>query len=269
MKIFSFNINGIRAHIHQLKIIIEIYNPDIIGLQEIKVNNKDFPKEEIYKLGYHIYMCGQVKNYGVALLSKKKPLNIQKNFLKKFFNNQKRLIMFDLDSSIGNIKILNCYFPQGDNQKNNIKFKYKINFLKNLYFYIKKNLDPKNHIILMGDINISISDLDIGIGEKNRKKWLKQGKCSFLPKERFYMNQLLNWGLFDIWRLMHPLTNNKFSWFDYRLKGFLINKGLRIDNILITHSLIKYYFNSGIEYSIRNLIKPSDHVPIWVKFKNI
>ncbi|QJC37216.1 exodeoxyribonuclease III [Enterobacteriaceae endosymbiont of Donacia thalassina] len=268
MKIFSFNINGIRAHIHQLKLIIELYNPDVIGLQEIKVDNKNFPKEKIDSLGYNTYICGQVKYYGVALLSKIKSFNIQKNFLQNL-NNQKRLIMIDLDSSIGNIKIINCYFPQGDNRNNKIKFNYKINFFKNLYFYIKKNLNPKNHIIIMGDINISISNLDIGIGEKNRKKWLKQGKCSFLPEERFYINQLLNWGLFDIWRLMNPLVNNKFSWFDYRSKGFFINKGLRIDNILITHSLIKYYFNSGIEYSIRNLIKPSDHVPIWVKFKNI
>ncbi|QJC35583.1 exodeoxyribonuclease III [Enterobacteriaceae endosymbiont of Donacia sparganii] len=268
MKIFSFNINGIRAHIHQLKLIIKLYNPDIIGLQEIKVSNKDFPKEKIYRLGYNAYVCGQSKYYGVALLSKKKFFNIQKKIFKDY-SNQKRLIMVDLDSSIGNIKIINCYFPQGDNQNNYIKFEYKINFFKHLYSYLKKNLNPNNHIIIMGDINISITDLDIGIGEKKRKKWLKQGKCSFLPKERFYINQLLDWGLFDIWRLMNPLTNNKFSWFDYRTKGFLINKGLRIDTILITHSLIKYYINSDIEYSIRNLIKPSDHAPIWVKFKII
>ncbi|QJC33994.1 exodeoxyribonuclease III [Enterobacteriaceae endosymbiont of Donacia cinerea] len=268
MKIFSFNINGIRAHIHQLKLIIKIYKPDIIGLQEIKVDNKNFPREKIYRLGYNTFICGQSKYYGVAILSKNKPFHIEKNFLKNL-NNQKRLIMIDLNSSIGNIKIINCYCPQGDNQNNNIKFNYKINFFKNLYFYIKKNLNPENHIIIMGDTNISISNFDIGIGEKNRKKWLKQGKCSFLPKERFYINKLLNWGLFDIWRLMNPLINNKFSWFDYRSKGFLINNGLRIDNIFITHSLIKYYSDSNIEYSIRNLIKPSDHAPIWVKFKNI
>ncbi|QJC34408.1 exodeoxyribonuclease III [Enterobacteriaceae endosymbiont of Donacia crassipes] len=268
MKIFSFNINGIRAHLHQLKLIIKIYKPDIIGLQEIKVNNKNFPKEKICKLGYNSYICGQIQYSGVAILSKKKLFNIKKEFLKNY-NNQKRLIMVDLDSSIGNIKIINCYFPQGGNKYNHIKFKYKINFIKTLYFFIKKKLNPNNHIIIMGDINISITDLDIGIGNKNRQKWLKQGICSFLPEERFYINKLLNWGLFDIWRLMNPFTSNKFSWFDYRLNKYFLNKGLRIDNILITKSLIKYYINSNIEYNIRNLIKPSDHAPIWVNLKII
>ncbi|QJC34807.1 exodeoxyribonuclease III [Enterobacteriaceae endosymbiont of Donacia piscatrix] len=126
-----------------------------------------------------------------------------------------------------------------------------------------------NHIIIIGDTNISITDLDIGIGNENRQKWLKLGMCSFLPEERFYINKLLNWGLFDIWRLMHPFTSNKFSWFDYRSNNFFLNRGLRIDNILITKSLIKYYINSDIEYNIRNLIKPSDHAPIWVNLKII
>ncbi|QJC31970.1 exodeoxyribonuclease III [Enterobacteriaceae endosymbiont of Donacia versicolorea] len=267
MKIISFNINGLRAHIHQLKLIIKIYNPDIIGLQEIKVNNDHFPKKKLSKLGYNIFTYGQQKYNGVCLLSKIKPINIKKGFLKNNDDDQKRLIMIDLNSSIGNIKIINCYFPQGDSKKNIIKFKYKMKFFNNLYLYIKKNLNPNNHIIVIGDINVSITDLDIGIGEKNRKKWLEQGKCSFLPEERFCIYQLLDWGLFDIWRLKHPLTKNKFSWFDYRNKGYIMNKGLRIDNILITKSLIKYYINSNMDYSIRNLIKPSDHVPIWVNFK--
>ncbi|QJC33587.1 exodeoxyribonuclease III [Enterobacteriaceae endosymbiont of Donacia provostii] len=268
MKIFSFNINGIRAHLHQLKILIQEYKPDIIGLQEIKVNNQKFPKEKILKLGYNSYVCGQNQYSGVAILSKEKILNIQKKFIKNY-NNQKRLIMVDLDSSIGNIKIINCYFPQGGNRFNYIKFNYKINFLKKLYYFIKNKLNPNHHIIVMGDINISITNLDIGIGEKNRKIWLKQGICSFLPEERFYIHKLLNWGLFDIWRLMNPSTSNKFSWFDYRSNNFFLNKGLRIDNILITKSLIRYYLNSDIEYNIRNLIKPSDHAPIWVNLKII
>ncbi|QJC32780.1 exodeoxyribonuclease III [Enterobacteriaceae endosymbiont of Donacia semicuprea] len=266
MKIISFNINGIRAHIHQLKLIIKIYNPDIIGLQETKVSDKEFPKKKLSELGYNIYLYGQQKYYGVCLLTKITPFNIKQGFLIND-DDQKRLIMIDLNSSIGNIKILNCYFPQGNNKNNIKKFRYKINFFNNLYYYMKKNLNPNNHIIVMGDINVSISNLDIGIGEKNYKKWLEQGKCSFLPEERFCIHQLLDWGLFDIWRLKHPLTNNKFSWFDYRNKGYFMNKGLRIDNILVTKSLIKYYIDSNIDYSIRNLIKPSDHAPIWVNFK--
>ncbi|QJC31547.1 exodeoxyribonuclease III [Enterobacteriaceae endosymbiont of Donacia tomentosa] len=267
MKIISFNINGIRAHIHQLKLIIKIHNPDIIGLQETRVCDIDFPIEQLSVLGYDILFYGQKKYYGVAFFSRFKIINIQKGFLKNNDTTQKRIIIMDLDSSIGNIKIINCYFPQGENRNNLVKFQYKINFFNTLYKYIKNYLKPTDHIIIMGDINVTISNLDIGIGEKNRIKWLQIGKCSFLPEERFYVHQLLNWGLFDIWRIMHPKTNNKFSWFDYRSKGYQINQGLRIDNILISKSLIRYYVDSDIDYFIRSMKCSSDHAPIWVEFR--
>ncbi|QJC29843.1 exodeoxyribonuclease III [Enterobacteriaceae endosymbiont of Plateumaris sericea] len=267
MKFLSFNINGIRAHIHQLESIINLYNPDIIGLQETKVENLNFPKEKLIKLGYNVFSYGEKRYYGVALLSKYIPLNVQKGFLYNQFNKQKRLIIIDIPSSIGIIKIINCYFPQGDNRNNFIKFSSKINFFKNLQQFLEDNVDPNNPVILMGDINVSISDLDIGIGEINRKRWLKKGKCSFLPEERICINKLLKWGLFDIWRIMNPKINNVFSWFDYRSKGYLNNRGLRVDLILISKILIKYYINSNIEYSIRKMIKPSDHTPVWVNLK--
>ncbi|QJC28956.1 exodeoxyribonuclease III [Enterobacteriaceae endosymbiont of Plateumaris rustica] len=267
MKFLSFNINGIRAHIHQLESIINLYNPDIIGLQEIKVENINFPKEKLIKLGYNVFFYGEKKYYGVALLSKYIPLKIQKGFLNDQFNNQKRLIIIDIPSSIGIIKIINCYFPQGNNCNDFIKFSSKINFFKNLQQFLEDYVDPNSPVILMGDINVSISNLDIGIGEINRKIWLKRGKCSFLPKERECINKLLKWGLFDIWRIMNPKINNVFSWFDYRSKGYLNNRGLRVDVILISKILIQYYIDSNIEYSIYKMIKPSDHIPVWVNFK--
>lgn len=84
----------------------------------------------------------------------------------------------------------------------------------------------------MGDMNISPTDLDIGIGEENRKRWLRTGKCSFLPEEREWMDRLLSWGLVDTFRTANPDTQDRFSWFDYRSKGFDDNRGLRIDLLL-------------------------------------
>ncbi len=84
----------------------------------------------------------------------------------------------------------------------------------------------------MGDMNISPTDLDIGIGEENRKRWLRTGKCSFLPEEREWMERLLGWGLVDTFRKANPETQDRFSWFDYRSKGFDDNRGLRIDLLL-------------------------------------
>ena len=121
--------------------------------------------------------------------------------------------------------------------------------------------------LIMGDMNISPTDLDIGIGEENRKRWLRTGKCSFLPEEREWMERLLGWGLVDTYRHANPEKNDQFSWFDYRSKGFDDNRGLRIDLLLASNPLAERCEETGIDYEIRSMEKPSDHAPVWAKFR--
>jgi exodeoxyribonuclease III len=120
----------------------------------------------------------------------------------------------------------------------------------------------------MGDMNISHTDIDIGIGEDNRKRWLRTGKCSFLPEEREWMEKLLSWGLIDTYREKHPESSD-YSWFDYRSRGFEREpkRGLRIDMVLATESLASRCKSAGIDYDIRGMEKPSDHAPIWAEFE--
>ena len=121
----------------------------------------------------------------------------------------------------------------------------------------------------MGDLNISPQDIDIGIGEENKKRWLRTGKCSFLPEERELLGKLTSWGLHDSYRTINPEVNDKFSWFDYRSKGFddKPKRGLRIDHIWVTEKLNSLVKEVGIDYDIRGMEKPSDHAPIWTEFK--
>lgn len=127
----------------------------------------------------------------------------------------------------------------------------------------------KEQIVVMGDFNISYQDIDIGIGDQNAKRWLRTGKCSFLPEEREWFDKLLGWGLTDTYRAQHPENNSFFSWFDYRSKGFddVPKRGLRIDGVLATAPLIERLVASGIDYDTRAMEKPSDHAPIWAEFK--
>ena len=118
----------------------------------------------------------------------------------------------------------------------------------------------------MGDINISPLDLDIGIGEVNAKRWLQTKKCSFLPEEREWLATLMDFGFTDTFRLLHPEENEKFSWFDYRSRGFDDNRGLRIDVVLATASLAEKTVEADIDYELRGIDKPSDHAPIWTEF---
>ena len=120
--------------------------------------------------------------------------------------------------------------------------------------------------LLIGDVNVAPLDLDIGIGADNAKRWLKSGKCSFLPEEREWLARLMDWGLADTYRIKFPEVDDRFSWFDYRSKGFdrEPKRGLRIDLALATASLQSRVSDAGIAYDIRALEKPSDHCPIWV-----
>jgi exodeoxyribonuclease-3 len=132
--------------------------------------------------------------------------------------------------------------------------------------YLNDNHTQDENIIVMGDINISPLDLDIGIGEVNRKRWLKSGKCSFQDEEREWLSSLMDWGFIDTFRQLHPETSERYSWFDYRSRGFDDNRGLRIDVVLATGKMAEQCIEADIDYELRGIEKPSDHAPIWSTF---
>ena len=117
-------------------------------------------------------------------------------------------------------------------------------------------------------MNISPSDNDIGIGDDNRKRWVRTGKAAFLPEEREWYQNLLDWGLTDAYRHFYPESTDLYSWFDYRSKGFdrEPKRGLRIDHLLVSAPLLAKCTDSSVDYEIRAMEKPSDHAPIWAEF---
>ncbi|MEH6812652.1 MAG: exodeoxyribonuclease III [Motiliproteus sp.] len=270
MKIVSFNTNGIRARLHQLAALIETHQPDVIGIQESKVHDDEFPREAIEALGYHAEIHGQKGHYGVCLLSKRPPLRVQKGFPTDAPDAQRRLICADYETTDGSIvTVINGYFPQGENINHETKFPNKRAFYSDLQQYLEKNYSNDQHLVVIGDMNISSEDIDIGIGEDNRKRWLRSGKASFQPIEREWIERLKSWGLTDSFRNQHPDDDQTYSWFDYRSRGFEAEpkRGLRIDLILATESLMQRCTDTGIDYQIRAIEKPSDHCPIWAEFK--
>jgi exodeoxyribonuclease-3 len=122
-------------------------------------------------------------------------------------------------------------------------------------------------VVVMGDMNVAPEDVDIGIGEDNRKRWLRTGKCCFLPEERQWYAELSAWGLRDTFRERHG-DRSLFSWFDYRSRGFERDppRGLRIDLLLASAGLCEVLTDSGIDLDIRAMERPSDHCPVWAEF---
>jgi len=269
MKIVSFNINSIRARPHQLIHIRDSIDPDVIGIQETKVNDPEFPIDEIKKIGYHSEFWGQKGHYGVAILSKKKPVEVQKGFIEDTHDDQKRFIQACFKWKKKKIYILNGYFPQGENRNHEIKFPKKIKFYDDLEEHIKNLKKKEENLIVMGDFNVAPTDLDIGIGDQNKKRWLRDGKTAFLPEEIEMWNKIKNLGFLDSWREQNPTEGSIYSWFDYRSRMFDDNpkRGLRIDHILISKNLYKSMKNTGIDYKAREMEKPSDHCPVWISLK--
>lgn len=268
MKIISFNINGIRARLHQLQALIDKHQPDIIGLQEIKVHDDEFPLADVQAMGYHVYYYGQKGHYGVAILSKNAATNMQYGFPTDEADAQRRMLIGCFTMEDGSpLTVLNGYFPQGENRDHPVKFPAKSKFYADLQQYLTIHHSPDEMLAVIGDINISPEDLDIGIGDANAKRWLREGKTSFLPEERAWLHQLKNWGLTDTFRALHPDVTEQYSWFDYRSKGFNDNRGLRIDVILATPALAERCIESSIDYELRGIERPSDHAPVWSVFK--
>jgi exodeoxyribonuclease-3 len=269
-KFVSFNINGIRSRPHQLLALKERHDPDVIGIQESKVADEAFPVEMIESMGWLPSYHGQKGHYGVALLSKEAPWALFKGFPTDQEDAQRRAItgVFQLPDG-SDLTVINAYFPQGESRDHPIKFPGKRRFYADLAAYLRQHFSPEQHLVLMGDMNVAPLDLDIGIGADNAKRWLKSGKCSFLPEERDWLEALMGWGLFDAYRVAHPEVDDRFSWFDYRSRGFERDpkRGLRIDLILVTAPVRERLRDAGIDYDIRALERPSDHCPVWIEIE--
>jgi exodeoxyribonuclease-3 len=147
-----------------------------------------------------------------------------------------------------------------------VKFPAKKAFYADLRQYLENHCDPAAPLVVMGDFNVAPLDADIGIGVDNARRWLRTGKTSFLPEERAWFQELLDWGLMDGFRALNPEIDDRFSWFDYRSRGFEADpkRGLRIDHILLSRALLESCRSAGIDYQIRALVRPSDHCPVWV-----
>lgn len=267
MRIVSFNINGIRARPHQLEALRDQYDPDVIALQETKVHDAEFPAEMIAEIGYAVSYYGQKGHYGVALLSKQAADEDRLGLPSDTDDSHRRLITGRYATPKGNeVTIINGYFPQGENRAHETKFPHKQRFYAELQDMLDADYQPEQNLLVVGDVNIAPTDKDIGIGDANAKRWLREGKCSFLPEEREWLARLQGWGLHDTYRTVHPEVDDMYSWFDYRSKGFNREpkRGLRIDVLLATSGLNDKVTDAGIAYDIRGMEKPSDHAPIWV-----
>jgi len=257
MKISSWNVNSIRARIENIKKYLQTNSPDLVLFQEIKTEEKNFPFDEIKKLGYESYVNGQKSYNGVCILSKKKLKNINIE-LPGDKIKQSRLISTEIQIAEKKVDLINIYVPNG-NPVDTDKYFYKLNWLDLMIKYLEKKIKEKKLIILCGDFNIIPEDIDAHYPEK----YLNDALFRLDIRKRF--RKIINLGFVDTFRVFNTKSGNYTFW-DYMAGSWQKNRGLRIDHILTSNLLIEYIKKIEIKKNIRSQIKPSDHAPIECTF---
>ena len=217
--------------------------------------------------GAYAFVSAKYIKIGDDILSKEKPINTVKGFVNDTEDDQKRFIQSTFKYGNEELIVMNGYFPQGENINHETKFPKKIKYYADLKEHILNLKKVSSNLIVMGDFNVSPEDIDIGIGEQNAKRWLREGKTSFQPQEREMWNSIKDLGFVDTWRLINPDESSIYSWFDYRSRMFDQDpqRGLRIDHMMLSENLKDSINSVGIDHVARGMEKPSDHCPIWLE----
>jgi exodeoxyribonuclease-3 len=250
----SWNVNSLKVRLPQLLEWLAANPVDVIGLQETKLTDENFPQAQIEALGYHVVRSGQKTYNGVALLSRA-PIRDAKFDLEGLEDPQRRVAI----GSVGGVRYVNLYVPNGQ-AVGSEKYAYKLRWLQALQRVLAAELAAHRHLVVMGDFNIAPEDRDV----HDPKAWEGQILCS--QPERDALHGLLELGLVDTFRLFEQPAAS-FSWWDYRQAGFRRNLGLRIDLILASSALRESCVQSTIDKEPRRAERPSDHAPAVAGFQ--
>lgn len=253
--IASFNVNGLRARLGILGDWLAHNQPDAVCLQETKVQDQDFPRQAVEALGYHVVFHGQKSYNGVAILGKRPADEHGHGFGELWDDDQARLIWAKLDG----LWVINVYAPQG-RDPSDPAFAYKLEFFRRLRAWLEARFSPGEALVCCGDFNVAPQDIDLHDPVK------LAGQVGCHPDERAAYADVLDWGLEDVFRRLHP-AQKQFTFWDYRLRGALSRDlGWRIDHILASAGLAPSCGQCLVDMAPRRLEKPSDHTPIVARF---
>lgn len=249
MKFATWNVNSLKVRLPQVLNWLETNQPDVLCLQETKLEDMNFPKAELNAAGYTVEFSGQKTYNGVAMLSKQLVADVV-TAIPNFEDVQKRVVA----ATVEGVRVVCVYIPNGQSLDSD-KYQYKLAWLDALKAWLKDEIARHPKLVLLGDYNIAPDDRDV----HDPQAWEGQVLCSPLEREAF--RDLLGLGLQDAFRLFEQ-PEKVFSWWDYRMNAFRRNMGLRIDHILLSAELAKNCTVCAIDKNMRKLERPSDHAPV-------
>jgi exodeoxyribonuclease-3 len=230
---------------------------ELLALQETKVPDSEFPESFFKKFGYRCFYHGQKAYNGVAVCSKLSPEGVIKGW-PDGEEDERRIITV----SFKEFTLVNVYVPRGG-EKGSERHAFKIYFLTKLKLFLEENFSPRTPLLVVGDFNVARSELDV----YDPLVW--KGRPGFMEDEREAFEELLSFGLTDLYRRFHP-DEPGFTWWDIESGGFSTDRGIRIDYCLATEPMAERATGCEVLREFRRKrgsLLPSDHAPLLATFK--
>jgi len=253
LKIATWNVNSLRVRLSHVLDWLDAEEPDLLALQETKIQDDAFPVAEFAQRGYEAAFSGQPGYNGVALLARGS-LGEVRTEIDGFVDTQRRL----LAGSFAGVRIIDVYVPNGQ-RVGSEKYRYKLEWLGALRAHLAAELRRYEYCAVLGDFNVAPEDRDV----HDPAAWAGKVLCS--EPERAALAAVMDVGLADAFRLFDQ-PERAYSWWDYRVGAFRRNQGLRIDLILTSAALSRRCRACRIDVAARGLERPSDHAPVVAEF---
>ena len=254
MKIATYNVNSIRKRLPIVLDWLATHQPDVLCLQETKVQDADFPVDEIRNAGYHASFRGMKGYNGVATLTRAEPEQVIHGLHRNEDNEDVRI----LQTLVNGVRIVNTYIPQG-NSITSDKYVFKLEWFQRLHRYFKEHLDPAQPAVWLGDLNVAPEPIDVYHPDR------RANDVDFHIDARNAYNATKQWGFIDVFRRLHP-DRVQYTYWDYFRNAFGNNWGWRIDHILATEPLAAKCTKADVDLEPRRAKDPSDHTVTWADF---
>ncbi len=255
MKIASWNVNSLNVRLPHVERWCAEQQPDVLALQETKLEDAKFPAAALEAAGYHAAFSGQKTYNGVAILARQ-PLTDVVHGIDGYDDPQKRI----LSATVGDVRIVNLYVVNGQ-AIGTEKYAYKLDWLAKVAGFLAVEIRRHPRLVVLGDFNIAPDDRDV----HDPVAWREQVLCS--TPEREALKRVLDAGLVDSFRLFND-EGGHYSWWDYRQGAFRRNLGLRIDLILASEALREHCRGAAIDRAPRQWERASDHTPVSLEIND-
>jgi len=260
MKIATFNCNSVRARIPIITRWLEKEKPDILALQEIKVETDKFPREPFEHLGYRCEVRGRKGHAGVATLSLMVPDEVNAGFRDGDESEHSRILACTWHAHLAhdisgraNLHVINTYVPQGQEMESE-QFRYKLEWLDRLRAVLDEHYSKRELVLWLGDFNVAPEPIDVYDSKRI------MGHVAHNPEVFEALRKVREWGFLDLFRKFHPDEEGQYTFWDYRMRdSFGRNTGWRVDHIYVTDSLARKARACWIDREPRAMEKPSDH----------